>query len=146
MFLVLLALSKRIISSLSSEISRLRDDDLYEQTLLRGSKAALELQPSTTDIDDLMRGMMGPSLHIGSGPYMGRNSLIQPQKGKISGAGIEDGPWNNFGHPSTGFNLDKKESRLDASEDAKNLDNSAATTSTIGKRSRNGTSRSIRKK
>jgi len=89
--------------------------------------------------------MMGPGMHIGSGPYMGRNSLLQTQKGKITGAGIVDGPWNNFGH-STRFNAGKRESHVDVNEDGKYLDDSAATTSTIGKRSRNGTSRNTRKK
>ncbi len=89
--------------------------------------------------------MMGPGMDIGSGPYMGRNSLLQPQKGKITGAGIVDGPWNNFGHYSMRFNVGKRESRVDVNEVGKYLDDSTATTSTIGKRSRNGTSRNTRK-
>jgi hypothetical protein len=39
-------------------VQELEDNELFEQTLLRGSQAALEQQPSTSDIDALMRSMM----------------------------------------------------------------------------------------
>ena len=136
-------LSESIIASLSSEINRLREDDLYEQTLLRGSRAGLEPQPSTNDIDTLMRSMMGPSMDIGSQPYMGRNSLLQPQRGRTTGAGIVDGPWNNFGQPYVGLNFDRRDAL--AIGDGKALQSSTTSTSTIGKRSRNGASKITRR-
>ena len=138
-----IVLSESIIASLSSEINRLREDDLYEQTLLRGSRAGLEPQPSTNDIDTLMRSMMGPSMDIGSQPYMGRNSLLQPQRGRTTGAGIVDGPWNNFGQPYVGLNFDRRDTL--AIGDGKALQSSTTSTSTIGKRSRNGASKITRR-
>lgn len=36
----------------------LEENELFEQTLLRGSQVTLEQQPSTNDIDALMRSMM----------------------------------------------------------------------------------------
>jgi hypothetical protein len=36
----------------------LEENEVFEQTLLRGSQVSLEQQPSTADIDTLMRSMM----------------------------------------------------------------------------------------
>lgn len=90
-----------------------------------------------------MRSMMGPTMDIGSRPYMGRNSLLQEQRGKTSGAGIVDGPWNNFGKTAAGFRF---ESEINVAGDTKDLQSSTASTSTVGKRSRNGAPRKARKK
>ena len=114
--------------------------------MLRDSGAALEPQPSTNDINVLMRSMMGPTSDIGSRPYMGRNSLLQGQRGKTSGAGILDGPWNNFGKPAAGFSFERRDSEVNIAGDTKELQSSTTSTSTVRKRSRNGASRKARKK
>ena len=94
----------------------------------------------------LMRSMMGPTMDIGSRPYMGRNSLLQEQRGKISGAGIVDGPWNNFGMPAAGFRFERRDSEVSAAVDTRDLQSSTASTSTVGKRSRNSAPRKARRK
>lgn len=70
---------------------------------------------------------------------MGRNSLLQGQRGKTSGAGIVDGPWNHFGKTVAGFDIS-------VAGDTRELQSSTASTSTVGKRSRNGAPRKSRKK
>lgn len=137
----MVARSTEAIQLLTAEVDRLREDDLYEQTLLKGSRAALDLQPSTKDIDTLMLTMMGPSTDIGTGPYMGQNSLLRPQQGITTGAGIVDGPWNNFGRPE--FTFERRES-IASTDDRMKSESSIATTSTVGKRSRNGIGRTTR--
>jgi len=51
-------LHDQILTSLRNKVRQLEENELFEQMLLRGSQAALELQPSTTDIDVLMQSMM----------------------------------------------------------------------------------------
>jgi len=51
-------LYEQVMANLHAAVQNLEDNELFEQTLLRGSQAALEPQPSTTDIDLLMRSMM----------------------------------------------------------------------------------------
>lgn len=46
------------LAFLRREVQELEDNELFEQTLLRGSQATLEQQPGTSDIDALMRSMM----------------------------------------------------------------------------------------
>ncbi|KAF9013175.1 hypothetical protein BDQ17DRAFT_1404738 [Cyathus striatus] len=58
------ALFQKIMQNLRIEIQQLEENDLYEQTLLRGSQVALQRQPITTDIDALMKSMMSPSMTI----------------------------------------------------------------------------------
>lgn len=116
----------RIMASLRAEVAKLQEDELFEQILLRGSKAALEAQPVTNDIDALMRSMMGPSLNI-SGPHMGKTDGVPK-----TGHEIVNGPWNNFGEPAS---RERRESLLAA--------DSFLSGTTAGKRSRNGTSRKL---
>jgi hypothetical protein len=49
--------------NLRQKVHELEEDELFERTLLRGSQAGLEPQPSSGDIDVIMRSMMG---HKGS--------------------------------------------------------------------------------
>ena len=60
-------------------------------------------------------------------------SMMGPRR---TGAGIVDGPWNNFGQSYVGLNFDRGDAL--AMGDGKALQSS---TSTIGKRSRNGASK-----
>lgn len=58
-----IVLHERILKSLRREIALLEENDSFERTLLRGSKAGLTEQPSSGDIDVIMRSMMniGPA-------------------------------------------------------------------------------------
>ncbi|KAF8073947.1 hypothetical protein FPV67DRAFT_1410271 [Lyophyllum atratum] len=51
-------LYQQVMANLHEAVQNLEENELFEQTLLRGSQAALEPQPTTTDIDALMRSMM----------------------------------------------------------------------------------------
>ncbi|KAF5318191.1 hypothetical protein D9619_012152 [Psilocybe cf. subviscida] len=87
--------------NLRLEVAKLREDEIFDQILLRGSRAALEVQPSTDDIDELMRSMMGTGLTTGTGPHLGKVAAPPPPAKAIAttGPGITNGPWNNFGQP-----------------------------------------------
>ena len=114
-------------------MARLRDDEIYERILLQGSKAGLEPSPSTKDIDAIMRTMMSPSMDIGSRPHMGKNAPLNAPNGTSTGPAIVNGPWNNFGI-QTAF-----ERRGSVASSTAGMNS----TTTVGKRSRNGTSRNV---
>ncbi|KAF5382446.1 hypothetical protein D9615_002717 [Tricholomella constricta] len=84
-------LYERVMANLYRAVRSLEDNELFERTLLRGSQAALEPQPSTTDIDTLMRSMMvvpQPSTNVVSGTGLGRgrsNSRIVSGPKAING-------------------------------------------------------------
>jgi hypothetical protein len=80
----MLVLYDHIMTRLRSEVRQLEDNELFEQMLLRGSQAALERQPSTTDIDALMRSMM----------FTPQNSTIGRQSNRQQVAGVTSGPWS----------------------------------------------------
>jgi len=77
----------QIITCLRSEVRQLEENELFEQMLLRGSQAALERQPSTTDIDALMRSMM----------ITPQNSTVTPHH---HAANVTKGPWSMNGYES----------------------------------------------
>ncbi|KDR83102.1 hypothetical protein GALMADRAFT_221072 [Galerina marginata CBS 339.88] len=136
----------RIMTSLRAEVAQLQENELFEQIILRGSKAALETQPSTNDIDALMRSMMGPSMNIGTSTkpqayaHLGRaNSvgLAQPQPQAPPGA-------FNFGNGNTRKGSFQS-SVLPTQPQSPSEDRNMLSGTTIGgKRSRNGTSRQTR--
>jgi len=76
-----------IITCLRSEVRQLEENELFEQMLLRGSQAALERQPSRTDIDALMRSMM----------ITPQNSTVTPQSNRHHAANATYGPWSMNG-------------------------------------------------
>ena len=47
-----------VMGNLRQAVAQIEENELFEQTLRRGSQAALQIQPSTNDIDTLMRSMM----------------------------------------------------------------------------------------
>jgi len=51
-------LYEHVMGNLRQAVAQLEENELFEQTLRRGSQAALQIQPSTNDIDTLMRSMM----------------------------------------------------------------------------------------
>jgi hypothetical protein len=88
--------------------------------------AAIEELGESNDIDALMRSMMGPSMNINVG-----NNGRKPGVTTTDTPAMTNGPWNNFGQPS------------ESERRAKLLPTNDVTLSgtTVGKRSRNGTSR-----
>jgi hypothetical protein len=100
-----------------SKIRQLEENELFEQMLLRGSQAGLERQPTTTDIDVLMRSMMvsPPS-----------TTAIAPPP---NATGVTKGPWSVNGY----------ESRYERGTGTANLTSGIK----AGKRSRNGSSRKL---
>lgn len=54
-------LSERIVRNLRLRVEELEENELFEQTMLRGSQAGLEEQTIPMDIDSLMLSMMGSS-------------------------------------------------------------------------------------
>lgn len=57
-FLYRTVLYDHVMGNLRQAVAQLEENELFEQTLRRGSQAALQIQPSTNDIDALMRSMM----------------------------------------------------------------------------------------
>lgn len=88
-----LALYERVMRSLRHEVHRLEENELFEQTLLRGSQAALEQQPTSNDIDTLMRSMMGPPTNGNTKNYGHANNHTNRTYGNIT-----NGPWNHNGY------------------------------------------------
>lgn len=54
----IVVLYDHVMGNLRQAVAQLEENELFEQTLRRGSQAALQIQPSTNDIDTLMRSMM----------------------------------------------------------------------------------------
>jgi hypothetical protein len=57
------------MQNLRAQVKRLQEDALFEQTVLRGSLIAEEQQPSSKDIDAILRSMMGTAI----GPSIAQN-------------------------------------------------------------------------
>lgn len=49
-----------VMKRLRDRVKQLEDDELFDQMLLRGTQVGLE-QPSSDDIDDIMRSLMSTS-------------------------------------------------------------------------------------
>ncbi len=56
-------LFEQVMDNLRREVRLLQENDLFEQTVLRGSLVTDEQQPSS-DIDAIMRSMMGPPASV----------------------------------------------------------------------------------
>ncbi|KAJ3517922.1 hypothetical protein NMY22_g13857 [Coprinellus aureogranulatus] len=118
------ALYERIVASLRAEIKRLEDEEIFERALRKGSQIGLEQQPPTSDIDKIMRSMMGPGFSLalaasgsGSGPTAAgatgstsnaatstsattTTEIQQTQPTQLvptQPADVAPGPWNNYG-------------------------------------------------
>ncbi|KAJ3517431.1 hypothetical protein NLJ89_g510 [Agrocybe chaxingu] len=122
-----------VMASLRSKVAAIKEDEIFEDILLRGSKIAYEPNPTSNDVDALMRSMMGPAMNLG-GAYMGRNDEGRKTEVETTGPGITNGPWNNFGQPATTF----QRSMGSATPGGETM---LSGTTIGGKRSRNGTSR-----
>jgi hypothetical protein len=80
-----IALVEQVMRSLQRQVQLLQENDLFEQTVLRGSQVGHEIQPTSNDIDVLIQGLMshdedammtddapitnGPWNYHGMGPY-----------------------------------------------------------------------------
>jgi hypothetical protein len=122
---------EKIMKNLRAKIRQLEEDEVFEQTLLRGSQVGLETRPSTNDVDALMKSMMGSGL-----------SLTEGRTGKIFGRAADetltDGPWN----------ISQNQSMVSAEGNAavgmESILGGMTTSSTVGKRSRSGKSRKVK--
>ncbi|KAF8895578.1 hypothetical protein BD779DRAFT_1500321 [Infundibulicybe gibba] len=107
---------EQVMRSLRLQVQQLEDDELFEQTLLRGSQASLEPQPSSNDIDVLMRSMM--TAPPGPLPLAHRLGVKNHTTENVS-----DGPWN------------KRPNGVD-------MDSGQTSGATLGKKGKNGRGRS----
>jgi hypothetical protein len=76
--------------SLRRQVQLLEENEIFEQTLLRGSQVGLEIQPNSSDVDVLIQSLMsrdedamitgdnpitsGPWNYHGKGPYVTQES------------------------------------------------------------------------
>lgn len=75
------------------------DEEIYERALFRGSQIGLEVQPPTSDIDKIMRSMMGGGLDLST-----HAPVPDPTTGEIPTQQAEatlPGPWNSYGKKPT---------------------------------------------
>ncbi|KAF7364886.1 hypothetical protein MVEN_00359100 [Mycena venus] len=79
-------LFERIVRNLRMKVEELEENELFEQTMLRGSQAALEEETIPKDIDSLMLSMMGGG--------SGSSRAIPNTSGNAT---VTDGPWNQTG-------------------------------------------------
>jgi len=78
-------LFEKIVHNLRGRVQELVDNDMFEQTLMRGSQVGFEHQPSTDDIDAIMRSMMITN----SNPNSVQNYYNN------NNPNISEGPWNS---------------------------------------------------
>jgi hypothetical protein len=71
-------LHEQVQRRLRDEVRKLRENELFEQALLRGSQVGLDYQTTSGDIDAIMRSMLEPS---------GKDELL-PNAGESVGPSI----------------------------------------------------------
>jgi hypothetical protein len=74
---------QRTLNKLRAAVEELEENELFEQTMLRGSQAALEEEMIPNDIDTLMLSMMG-----------GSSRITTADSSANANATVTDGPWN----------------------------------------------------
>lgn len=97
-----LDIHEKILSSLRYQVHLLEENELFEKTLLQGSQAALESQPTSNDIDTLMRSMMGltPNASTANATTRKNNNALSVETGyttantTATARTITRGPWN----------------------------------------------------
>lgn len=70
------------MTAMRYRVHLLEENEMFEQTLLRGSRVGQDVQPSSSDIDVLMRGLMVV-------PALSSQATIP-----------SDGPWNRLQNAS----------------------------------------------
>ncbi|KAF7796291.1 hypothetical protein EIP86_007468 [Pleurotus ostreatoroseus] len=82
-----------IMQHLRQQVRDLEENNIFEQTVLRGSFVTEERQP-TADIDAIMRSMMGPetsiSLPVNNEPFSPKPSFPPPSIAQSSAAILQD--------------------------------------------------------
>ncbi|PFH49970.1 hypothetical protein AMATHDRAFT_4442 [Amanita thiersii Skay4041] len=78
-------LHDKVIANLRLQVREVEENDIFEQTLLRGSQVARVQPPSTDDIDKLMRSMMGTNVQS--------TSKFGHGGGNPTAASLSPGPW-----------------------------------------------------
>jgi hypothetical protein len=59
-----------ILRGLRQRVQALEEDEIFQQTLMRGSQVGKEPLPSADNIDTLIQDMMGSSIkHVSDGPW-----------------------------------------------------------------------------
>ncbi|KIK69801.1 hypothetical protein GYMLUDRAFT_187177 [Collybiopsis luxurians FD-317 M1] len=96
---------ERILQNLRQRVQQLHENVIFEQTLLQGSKAALETPVYARDIDAIMRSMMGPSsssssVSVPAFPNATSTPFTQQTQPSTYHSSAADGdttngPWNN---------------------------------------------------
>ncbi|KAJ3747570.1 hypothetical protein DFH05DRAFT_1480434 [Lentinula detonsa] len=102
---------ERILQNLRHEVNQLHENEIFEQTILRGSKAVLQTPVYSRDFDAIMRSMMGPASATAafpsatSTPFAGSSrSRPQPRTYRPAApADMTNGPWNNADVTRGGF-------------------------------------------
>ena len=139
--------------NLRREVSKLQEDELFDQILLRGSRAALQPQPTTSDIDTILKSMMAPSFTISERKdrpirqHTRIASTQQPVPRKPAPPPVP-GPWNHFGKSESATPIAIPFPTTKDGDDNGLLMSSSLSSQAAqvgAKRSRNGTSRSKRK-
>ena len=72
--------------ALRRQVREIEENDMLDQTVLRGSQAGLIQPPSTNDIDQLLRSMMGTNVQATS-------SFARPAPGGQPSESVAPGPW-----------------------------------------------------
>ncbi len=71
---------------LRRKVREVEENELLDQTLLRGSGAGLVQPPSTNDVDQLLRSMMGTNVQATS-------TFARPTSGGQRSETVAPGPW-----------------------------------------------------
>ena len=71
---------------LRRKVREVEENDLLDQTLLRGSRAGLVQPPSTNNVDQLLRSMMGTNVQATS-------TFARPTSGGERSETVAPGPW-----------------------------------------------------
>ncbi|KAF8625914.1 hypothetical protein AX17_006640 [Amanita inopinata Kibby_2008] len=79
-------LYEKVLLSLRKQVRELEENELFEETLLRGSHAGLVQPPSTDDIDALMRSMMGTNVQT-------TGSFARRTRSSHESEPLTQGPW-----------------------------------------------------
>lgn len=86
---------QQVMHSLYHGVRLLEENELFNQAILRGSQVGLQQQPSTTDIDSLMRSMM-------VAPQSSTDQKVPKPSNLTSDSGLITGPWASNGFDSQG--------------------------------------------
>lgn len=84
-----------IMNNLRREVHLLEENNMFEQTILRGSQITEELQP-TSDIDAIMRSLMGPPESPSPFPAPGGTFAPKPSFAPPNNAENETAMYQDF--------------------------------------------------